>query len=260
MSVNNTNSSLPDKVNLHYYLYTDRVFLFAITNGICLLAFIANGIVLYLTKKYHQFHSAGMYVRAGYAFVDMLTALFLIIHSNLRLATLEFNEDLEEITCWVASLMGGLFFATVQMTAIIAIERYYYFCEPMKYPRYFTLATITLATFSVLAISEGYMIFTQIFIGRETPSYFNSCRLADQSFHKRIQILVFFVPAMACTAFSIYKIARLIRTLSSPEEATTIMKKAVGHKTLRYFCNLLKGVVAWEAIRSNSYFVLICSS
>ena len=222
------------------HTYTDSIILFVIANSIAITACIANGVVLYLTKKYYQFHCSPMYVRAAYALMDILASILLIIHSILRV----FVNDMEAITCWIASISSGIFFSTIQMTAIIAIERYYFFCEPMKYPRYFTSRSITCLTITVIFISEAYMITTQIFIGRKTPYYYASCRLEGQSFHKTLQFLIFFLPAIVCTGFSIYKIARLIakdrRAIAPglPANEEIVRRNVVGRKTLRYVFDL----------------------
>ena len=233
MSFNNTNATVAAEVDIDF-IYIDRIILFTISNSVNIPAIIANGIVIYLTKKYYQFNNSAMYVRAAYAFMDIFLGISLIIHSCLKLFT-----DAERLDCWVANIGGAVFLSTIQMTAIIAVERYFYFCEPMKYPRIFTLKTITGLTIGVLAISEGYMISTEIFIGRKSPSFLSSCQLEGQSYQKLLQLLVFFIPAMASTCFSIFKITKLIYTTQrtmAPGDDTAALRTAVGRKTLRYLC------------------------
>ena len=174
-----------------------------------------------------------MYIRAAYASMDLLWSISLILQSFLKVF-----EDVERLTCWISSIGAGIFFANIQMTAIIAIERYYYFCEPMKYPRYFTSKSITCFVIGVLVIAESYMISTELLIGRKTPNHFSSWRLENQEKHKLLQLLVFFVPAAACTCFSVFSISRLIdanrRSINPQGDQAAAMKNSVGRKTLRY--------------------------
>ena len=227
-NIKNTSIS-PSTVNDD--LYIDRIIVFFISLFICIFGCIFNLIVVYLIKKYEQFHEASMYVRGAYAIVDFSSGVIVILYGISRL----FN-NLERLSCWISDIGIGLFFTTFNLTALVAVERYFYFCEPMKYPRYFTLKTVTLFTCFICGIALGYTLGTEIIIGRKQSEFHGLCRLENQVIHKIIQSSIFFLPAILSTCFSIYKIGKLIyktRLSDASNGIEVAMKNRIGRKAMR---------------------------
>ena len=186
-------------------LQIDKMVIFMITFSISVSALVANGIVLYLTWKYKQFHTPFMLVRAAYTTMDFITSCIGVPFSILRYLS---YRDMLEITCYLTNIGAGVFFASAQLTAFIAIERYYYFCKPMKYPRYFTPKSIIFFTIAFCMVGEAYMFVTDLIIGRVTYEFFSLCHLPAQTWNNIFQLTIFVAPAITCTLFSVYNIRR----------------------------------------------------
>ena len=211
----------------------DKLLIFSFGFGIAILGCLFNGIILYLTHRYIQFHTPFMYVRAAYASLDFISSALSVAVSLLRYF---YNGDFDRIACWISTIGLGVFFATIQMTAFIAIERYVYFCKPMSYPRYFTAKSIAIFTCSFCIIGEAYTVGTELLIGRVTHRYFNVCQLPGQRSQGLFQFCIFFAPAIACTLFSIRKIKQLMkekRAFESVKDIEPILRKKAGKMALR---------------------------
>ena len=130
----------------------DQILIFAY--GIVLLGggTLANGLVLFLTIKEKKFHETFMYIRAAYSVFDIL-----MVWTTVPFVMINVLYDIESqtILCYVGDMGIGLFLTTVHLTMLIALERYFYFCHPMKYQRFFNLKTICLACTALI-------IFTQV--------------------------------------------------------------------------------------------------
>ena len=226
-----TNTTLAYESGDSNSLHIDQKVALAISFSIALLACIANATIVYLTKKCRQFHVPAIYVRAAYAILDFLSAAIIILH-----VVLGYFGVPKRVSCWLANVASGLFFASIQLTAFIAIERYFYFCEPMKYPRYFTLRSIASFTVLVISVAEAYMIYTEIAIGRIILKNFGICHLSNQPLNRIFQLCFFFLPAMICTSLSVYKIGKLIlknRRAIGENATDKMMKIKIGRKALR---------------------------
>ena len=229
-----TVANLGIDLNSYYdYLNVDRLIVIILSLFVSIVGCFLNLLVVFLTTKYDQFHCASMYVRAAYAIIDFSSGIIVILFAISRL----FGE-FERLWCWFSGIGAGLLYAASNLTALVAVERYFYFCEPMKYARFFTLKSITFATLMICLIAEGYTLSTEIIVGRQRPETTSICRLENQVLHKVLQLVIFFLPAIVCTCFSIYKIGTLINKTRhsiapSNEEGEMKMKQRVGRKTLR---------------------------
>ena len=204
---------------------------------IAVLGTISNGMVLHLTQKHRQFYQPYMYVRAAYAAIDLLTAVMIVPHAFVKMMPFE-----PWVTCLLTNLATGLFLTTVQLTAYIALERYFYFCRPFHYQRYFGLKSVVIVTVSMLTLTHSYILITEVLIGRKLHPHFILCQLPNEQFHAAIQFVIFFVPAIICTFFSAYKIQSVItkitrdrqsRPATLSTDAEPELRKEAGQKALK---------------------------
>ena len=130
--------------------------------GLFILIFgtVANSLVLYLTARHQKFHEAYMYIRAAYAVID----IFFAWGTVPIVLTYLFFEGLIPIwiSCYISGIGVGMFLCTVHLTSLIALERYVYFCHPLKYHRFFNFKTIVVTCTTIVILTQGYMIGTEI--------------------------------------------------------------------------------------------------
>ena len=167
-----------------------------------------NGIVIYLTAKYNQFHTPYMYVKSTSAVMDIMLEWGLIPHTILN----DHLGDSLPSRCMCYGIVFGLgsFYLTAQFTAVVALERYFYFCRPFLYQRWFTLKSIIAATVFMFSVTQTYTFTTEIIYKRELQPIVAICQLQVQTTHNVIQFCLFFLPSIIATVFSVYKISKLI--------------------------------------------------
>ena len=201
---------------------------------------LANGSVVYLTKRYQQFYHPGMYIRAAYAVFDIIYAWVVLPMFIVRLF---YFERESRIYCVFSDSGIAMFFSTIQLTAYIALERYFYFCHPMKYNFYFNLKSISYVCISIFCLTHTYAYATEFIFGRHFEPLFKICQLPNQTLHGIIQVAVFFLPAIICTIFSVHKIRMLLIKidLSNPTELSSQgrhveprLRRMVVRRALRY--------------------------
>ena len=201
---------------------------------------IFNGLLFCLIWKHKGFHQPYMYVRLVYIILDFFFALTVIFQSVFNGVGV-----FGRINCFISLLTYGFYFMTIQFTAYLAVERFFYFCKPMVYPRYFTGRSIISITTLIFVLCFGYLIATEILIGRVKHANVNTCTLPNQRFHSVMQWFVFFIPAIVCTCVSAFKIKKLLTQLENLPHATPpsfptgsdnfgpVVRQKTGKKALR---------------------------
>ena len=118
--------------------------------GVLLIATVANGLVLFLTKRERESQEAYVYIRAVYAVVDILlvwsTVPFILVRA--------YYDTSDTLICYVGDFGVGMFLITVHLTILVAIERYCYFCHPMKYPRFFNAKSIAIMCTVIIIFNQ----------------------------------------------------------------------------------------------------------
>ena len=211
----------------------------------CLLSIFAislNVFVIVLTRKYPRFHQPYMYVRAGYSCFDIAFALSMTIHHLIHVV---FDNVPLWLSCFSSDYQIGTFLGTVQLTAFIALEIYFFFCRPYVYQRYFTLKSTVCTVIAISLIAQGYSFGTSLISGRVFQPLFSMCLVENQGIHGLIQFLVFFLPAMVCTVFSVFRIFKLMSRVDAiaagqamPEISVSeqSLRRRAGKKALRSVC------------------------
>ena len=80
-----------------------------------------------------------------------------------------------------------MFLCTVHLTTLIALERYFYFCHPLKYHSIFNLKTITVICVLIVVLTQGYMIGSEVIDGREFQLVMLVCQHRGD-LHNKIQV------------------------------------------------------------------------
>ena len=200
-----------------------------------------NGFVIYLTTKYHQFHTPYMYIKSSCAVLDILLAINLTPHIIINDY---FGKGVSSrLMCYSSDFGIAVFYSTAQFTAVVALERYLYFCRPFVYQRWVTWKSIIATNVITFLCAQIYIFSTEIIYGRELQSLVALCQLQDQGFHSALQFGMFFVPTIIATIFSIHKIITLmnkvnadVSSLQGPQGAfsESTMRKRAARRGLRY--------------------------
>ena len=211
------------------YLHYDRISMTIYLISVLIPATFLNASVIYLTKKYHQFHTPYMYVKAICAMLDMMFGWGLVPHTIIYD---HFGERISSrIVCYSSDFGIAAFCSTAQFTAVVALERYLYFCKPFVYQRWVTLKSISVFSVIMILFAQIYIFGTEIVYGRELQTLVALCQLKDQAFHSTLQFVLFFVPSIVATIFSIHNITKLIKKVATgPVQDTTANAESVMRK------------------------------
>ena len=179
---------------------------------ISVCSFILNGLFIYLTSKYHQFHEAYMYIRKAYAIIDMIFPLMCLVQYLVNF----YVQDVPSwLTCSVGYVIVGLFYSTLQFTAYIAIERYFFFCKPFRYQRYFNVQSVSITSIAIVALSQVYVFGRGVFFERKPNPLLMLCTPLNEPLSIVVNILICVIPALTCTLFSAFNILSLMKSLAS---------------------------------------------
>ena len=222
ISIINTQEVLTVTPAMEYKQNTfDKVFMTSYLLLMLCFGTMLNGIIIYLTNKYYQFHAPYMYVKSACALLDILLAWGLVPHTII-------NDHLDEkmipsqLMCFRSDFGLGVFYATAHFTAIVALERYLFFCKPFLYQRFVTLKSIIGATIFILLFAQLYIFSTEIIYVRELQPLVALCQLRKQTYHNAIQFGMFFLPPIIVTTFSIQSIKRLINKVDIAVESSHV--------------------------------------
>ena len=185
--------------------------------GLFILLFgtAANCLVLLLTARHKKFHEPYMYIRAAYAVIDILFAWFSIpiVFANLFL---DEGTIPTWLSCYFSAIGIGMFLCTVHLTSLIALERYFFFCHPFLYERIFRLKIIAATCIIMIALTQAYMVSTEVYYGRELQFVLLMCQL-DDPFHNTFQTVVWVLASLVIVVFSIVNIQCMIGNLEKNE-------------------------------------------
>ena len=155
------------------FLNYDRVVMTIYLLSVLIPSTALNASVIYLTKKYKQFHIPYMYVKSTCALLDITFAWGLVPHYIIHD---HFGKSISSwLVCYSSDFGIALFFSTAQFTAIVAIERYLYFCKPFVYQRWVTLKSVVSLSVVLIAFSQIYIFATEIMYGRELQTLVGLC-------------------------------------------------------------------------------------
>ena len=197
---------------------------------IAIFSVLLNGIVIYLTKKHHQFHRrANMYIRAAFAVVDMLFGFLASMH---YLINLNMDNIPEWVTCTGGNISIALFFSTLVFTGVIALERYHFFCKPLSYQRFFNRKSINILSIGVLLVPQLYVHLKALTEKRKLQPLYLMCTSSNQAIHNKINLLIFVLPVIVMSSFSVYKIKMLMRNITQ-YPATSIQQHTNAENKLK---------------------------
>ena len=170
-----------------------------------------NGMSIYLTQKYDRFRVPHMYTRVAYASFDILLAISYAVHYVIAF---QFPKAPVLFKCLTGDFAIAMFFSTTQLTAYISLERYFYFCKPMVYNQYFSIRTIAFTSLAIFTITQGIVFVKEFLFGREFQPLIAMCVFTQPVYHNISNLMIFVLPAVVLTLFSVYKIIKLMRKIN----------------------------------------------
>ena len=103
------------------------------------------------------------------------------------------------------------YFVVIYALGILSAERFFFFCKPFHYERYFKPKVVMTILLMLALVVVSYVISTELLIGRKTFYVNLHCQLADAKTHAYIQLALVFAPTLFMIAFGTIQIQRLIK-------------------------------------------------
>ena len=172
--------------------------------------YTGNSLAIYIILKWKRFRTPGNYIKCVYAFNDMALNTF----SNPFMLIILLMDDPNSMSitaCRTISILSITFtFSTMYMTTYIALERYFYFCYPFKYVRYFSPLRIAVVSVLIILIPVVWCVVTGIVIGRRQLSTAAMlCQLPQAIKALPSQMIIFLFPSIFGILLSFIQIFRL---------------------------------------------------
>ena len=186
------NTSTADSLKLNsdpFISYTwNEIGIVSFSGSILVVATIANALVLFLTARERKLHNGYMYIRSLYALMDILVVWGII---PVFIANIIFPNVPQRLTCYISDIGFGMFLCTLHMNGIIALERYCFFCHPMKYDQLFNMKIIVTTCVVIVLVTQCYIIVSDVINLREFQFVTLMC-LDKNGIHPMIKVVLKF--------------------------------------------------------------------
>ena len=170
------------------------------------IAVIGNGRIIFIICRKECYHLPYFYIIASYAVADIIQALTSI---PIMFFAFVINEgfDVPEFVCALTGILSpGMVFISFHILTLMALERYYYFVRPLKYPLLFTTRNVII----IEAILWSLMLLFSTGIHFADPRKFYTsviqCQSPSAGIIIYIQIICYLLPALIGALFSIIKL------------------------------------------------------
>ena len=151
-----------------FVVYSNQAEQIASSLVICITSAItifAQSVVITAICRTPSLHESYFGVLAAYLAMDMLTVMLYSTHFTVQFI---YGYPPFPTLYWkIVTVTGlGVAFGLQYHVALIAYERYIYFCCPYSYPRLFSKEKISAVLVTIYAVPTAYVIATEIVIGR----------------------------------------------------------------------------------------------
>ena len=164
---------------------------------------IAQLLVLLTIIKSPNLHSPHFYIIGGYCCSDLLLVCITAPNYMTQFVTGEPNR----LTCRILSNIGiSIVLGATYHTALIACERYLFFCQPYRYSKYLSTGRVIAAILVCYTIPTIMGVSTEIQIGRYYHACILACNLPDSAVQSTVQFVVVLIPSAVITIFSLIKV------------------------------------------------------
>ena len=171
---------------------------------------IGNGFVIYLSIRYKQFHGTSMVLRVAHAIADIGMCTFVPIYIINKF----FLKIPDWLTCYFSEFSKAMFLSTIHIVGFISLERYIFFCKPLKHQKYLGMKVEIVMTCVVFTVCMLLSFGTGLAYGREVDPLTGWYKLKSSVLTK-VQIAVYILPCVCSTSFSTYRIHTLMRKITT---------------------------------------------
>lgn len=114
-----------------------------------------------------------------------------------------------------------ILFAHINLTCLLGVERYIYFCRPFLYSRLVNMRSVLLCCLLIYLVPSVSMLLSTLFIGRVYQPHLRAFLLVNR-YARLVELMVFVVPALLILAACSFKIWSLIRSSRNATTATQL--------------------------------------
>ena len=168
---------------------------------------LANMRIFYLVLSRDTYHVPYYYIIASYCLADTIQVGS---STPLMISGILLAQDYVSIPSWICTVSGALtaamIFVSFHTLGFMAIERYYFFVRPLKYPNRFT-SCFTFAVLTLIWIVA--IIFAIVIEVMGTKQFYITifhCQTPSAKLFSYIQVTLYLIPTLSCTLFSLLKL------------------------------------------------------
>lgn len=215
---NGTNETLTDDDNeavkkSTYFIVTTNA-----ENGILLFylllillwSTVGNLRIFYLIVTRECYHTPYFYIIGAYAITDVIQVLST---APLMIVGILLNKSYRLIPEWFCTVCGvlspGMVFISFHTLGLIAIERFYFFVHPLKYPLKFTPRLTGCAIGCIWVVALLFSLIIEMMAPKQFYVTIIHCQTPSARLFTFIQIVLYLMPAFLCTVFSLIKLYML---------------------------------------------------
>ena len=198
-------------------IVTDSVEEQVITMSVIIFVWIygsaINSFLLYVIKQTPELYDNCQYtLQACYMLCDIVNNCVVAFNTVPILAANTMNV-MSHGVCRAWGTAGiASYHASVHVLGYLGLERYVYFCHPMKYNRFFSRIKIIITFICISLLGLLYSLLLELLIGRQPVTTVMMCQTPQRvrSIVNPVAILFYFVPSAVISIFTLIKMRWLI--------------------------------------------------
>ena len=232
---------------------------------VCIYGTSINSFLLYVIKQTPELYDNCQYtLQACYMLCDIVNNCIMAFNTIPILAANTMNVMSHDV-CRAWGTAGiALFHTSVHLLGYLGLERFVYFCHPMKYNRFFSRIKIIIAFVCISSLGLLYSLLLELLTVREPVSTVMMCQTPQsvRSIVNPLAILFYFVPSAVISIFTLIKMRLLISKhqdrvapegvdSQAPQNLTNKVRKAikmVGLVSGTFWATMVPGIIIRSVI------------
>jgi hypothetical protein len=197
-----------------------------------IVTIVGMGLIIYVIYKNEEFHIPHFHFMVSYMAGDLLQ----VVSASLPAIIIIIAQI--EVPLWYCDWFGNLYvigmFSGVHMLGIIALERYFFLCQPFKHARLFTNTTSLLIIVLTMTLNIGYTVAIGQIQQREFRYSVGLCATDQNPLVSYLHWGCVALPSMFATVFAtvrVFILQRRTRVAPAPDPGAQARKESTLQST-----------------------------